>query len=456
MTNKSSSHIVWLIAAIFTFLLALYYIFSGFNYYAAKKQAWFNWLPQSTVLAINLDTKDFTSHLGPVSSLKQYFAEAKTDAPDELANFVSNLESKKLIYLLYYNPKKPQQLAQAISIRNANQQHLPEIPPGYQSQQHLGYTWIYPSQTPLDFSSQLALNKLDYQKANHPGPSKAYLAMVPENFSRFLFQDELLTATQKSIQNFLRNYDNLYFNIESKDQRLFLSNYNFDSKPAMSLSPAVNLGFLVNQNHTSQMLYSLSNLQSVTPKLLEGFVDSWVARLDLNPELIQQLMASQLTLSLDTNNQLHIYFHSPQLVNKQALTKMLQKIQAYFDPKESQQTLSTDQQASYTAANPDSNESSNITQFSLKSLAYNLLWPNPLDSKQLHFILTAHSQQALSQQQPQQFEALSPKLQALAQDYAQFSPEFLAKLFGPNFPHLKLEIATYNFIGGQQTLITVD
>jgi hypothetical protein len=297
----------------------------------------------------------------------------------------------------------------------------------------------------LTKGAQLDQSKIQYQIKNHPATSFGYIAFSPNNFQNSFFKDKLLTPSQKAVESLLKQYDNVFFNIESDKTKLYISNY-LEGKTQDS--SYLSLEKIASNPQNSTFHLSFSMLQNRIPKILNLSLEKLLSNFDISKKFLK----SSVSITLDTNNQWHILIDSQDKLTSADLESFLNFVSNYFNPKQTQRTLKTNQE---TTLNISQNSDSNLSSNKVVLESINKQIKITPQSEHVWNINLSDIHSTINQPnlnfQPDTFTAFENVV-----DYSKFRLDFLSQLFGPKLPAYSLEVFQRDYSFGKHTLIVIE
>lgn len=410
------------------------------KYYQSKSNQWFDFLPSQTILAVKLNTHSHqqVQNTKVFGILKDLHFEQ--DLIDEFIN------SQKPITLVLLDNNN--QLASGVIVSQAD---LDIANPKLSTYTFPNENVLVAIDNTLDLTkgAQLDQSKIQYQIKNHPATSFGYIAFSPNNFQNSFFKDKLLTPSQKAVESLLKQYDNVFFNIESDKTKLYISNY-LEGKTQDS--SYLSLEKIASNPQNSTFHLSFSMLQNRIPKILNLSLEKLLSNFDISKTLYQKFLKSSVSITLDTNNQWHILIDSQDKLTSADLESFLNFVSNYFNPKQTQRTLKTNQE---TTLNISQNSDSNLSSNKVVLESINKQIKITPQSEHVWNINLSDIHSTINQPnlnfQPDTFTAFENVV-----DYSKFRLDFLSQLFGPKLPAYSLEVFQRDYSFGKHTLIVIE
>ena len=409
------------------------------KYYQSKPNQWFGNLPASTILAVKLNPY----HFDAVQNTKIFGVLQQLNFdPNLIDEFIYY---KKPITLLLSDSEKGMVSSvitnQDYTISNIDQFRVFN----YKNEQVIISD---KNQEVGDLKTNFDQSLIKYQIKNHPSTSFGYVAFSPRNFQKIFFKDQLLTPNQKAVESILKQYDNVFFNIELDNSKLYLSNYTEQETLRM---PILSLSDLVTSPKNPLFHLSLTSLEPRLPKILNLTLEKLLSNYGISKNLYQKLLQSQFSISLDQNQQWHIVIRSQEILSQSDLEKTMNFFANYFNPIQEQRTLKTNQDAQINLSQNTKSMKGTSTQ--LKSINKVLsITPQSKHIWNLHLSNTNTS--AVKPKlnfQPKTISAFENVL-----DYSHFRLDFLNSVFQKKLPAYSLEIFQRDYKFGHHTLIVIE
>ena len=159
-----------------------------------------------------------------------------------------------------------------------------------------------------------------------------------------------------------------------------------------------------------------------------------------------------MSITLDTNNQWHILIDSQDKLTSADLESFLNFVSNYFNPKQTQRTLKTNQE---TTLNISQNSDSNLSSNKVVLESINKQIKITPQSEHVWNINLSDIHSTINQPnlnfQPDTFTAFENVV-----DYSKFRLDFLSQLFGPKLPAYSLEVFQRDYSFGKHTLIVIE
>lgn len=428
------------LAVLLSLICLVFMSFNTLRYYQAKNNQWFDFLPSQTVFAVKLNTHSYQ----PVQNTKLFGVFRDLNFDQSLID--EFIHTKQPISLVFLNNDGQVNSGVVISdnsnLDDSNKFNQYALP----NNQKL----ISTSKFNESLTSPFDQNSILTQIKNHPGNSFGYVALSPKNFQETIFKNKLLTPSQKALESLLKKYDNIFFNIESDSNKLYISNYlesNSSTQNHLLLED-------LNQSPSQTKFHlSLSSLESRMPKILNKSLEHILQNFGVSQNLYQKLLNSSITTSLDNNNQWQLVLNSKEDLSDKDLKETLNFLSRYFNPTSTSRVLKTDQKASINISVTNSEsviENNTINLISLnkrlqvvntspKTWQFNMFSINTEYVKpELNFI-------------PSTVSAFDKVI-----DYSKFRLDFLSSLFGPKLPSYAVEIFQRDYNFGTHTLIVIE
>jgi len=421
-------------------LAVIFISFHTISYYHSKSHQWFDKLPSQTVLAVKLNAHTYkpVQNTKLLSILKDFSFDQSLI--DEFINFRG-----PLTFLLFNHEQK---LVSGVILDTSS---------AYEQSDKFTTSTLSDTKVLLSNHQDLAVDlKSDFNQTNiktqiknHPSTSFGYIAFSPQNFQQTFFKNKLLTPSQKAVESLLKHYDNIFFNIESDDNKLFISNYLEEKSKNTSF---ISLDKLALAPSNPVFHATFTALQNRMPTILKLSLEKILNNFGVSKDLYQKFLASNVSISLDTNNQWHVLVDSKQKLTNQDLLDTINFLTNYFNPIQTERILKTNQETKLniaqnidlpnvknTAVLASINKNIKITPQSeyLWRVTLSNINTSLIDSK-LNF-------------QPSTLSAFENIV-----DYSKFRLDFLSQLFGPKLPAYSLEIFQRDYSFGKHTLMVIE
>lgn len=453
MPPHSKSHSA-LLLYLFKIGFLAFFIFSTFltfNYYQSKKVRWFDYIPENTAFAVKINTNILAQDSIADAKLRSLIIPLFKNHNQDLKQLLSQIHTPVTVLAIATQDTLEPALVvtnQDPLLKDLGSYNQYPVTPDLTLVTHLKE----PNLKPLSISIPTS------QLNNHPANSFAYLYIDPDQLASSYFWDRLLTANQKSIQSLLSKSQPVFFNVETKDHKLYFSNYT-NSSSLSQFQAALKVEDLKDLPEFNNFAFVTEAVEQVLPKTLVTIIKKIANNADIHPNSLEMILKSKLSISQDQFGQWYMDFSSESELTQSQISSLVQLLHAYFTPHKTSHQLQTNQQSSYSLA------SLNTEAQTLENQVYGTLYLQSIN-QYLHYKTKSNTRWQLvfspfadlQKKTGNQFQIQNPDALSKSQEFMTFNLQTLVGLLNLDWqsPSYQAEVFSRDYRFGTHTLIVIE